>query len=68
MKVVVPTTLNFADWLKTVSPPPLPIKRADRKAMTEAEIATAENTQRGLIDPVKINQFIDPAKEVPRKK
>lgn len=64
MNVVV-AQQDFASWLEGMRPPPLKVKRIDRAAMTPEQIETAEARDRRLIDPSKINQFIDPAQEVP---
>lgn len=65
------TTGNFAEWLATVSTcvPPIKISKARLDQMNEKQRAELEAlNKRGMIDPRKINQFIDPAKEVPRRK
>lgn len=55
---------EFTQWLTSgATPPPLnpektgPLPDDERKAIDE----------RAIIDPRRINQFIDPAKEVPKK-
>lgn len=70
MKLVVQG--SFREWLATVSTSVPPIKlsqaRRDRMSKTEEEELAALTDGRKIIDPCRINQFIDPAREVPKSK
>lgn len=52
---------SFREWLARVSPPPL--KVTDRRSLKPEEVAQREMTSRAVIDPRRVNQFIDPEKE-----
>lgn len=67
MKMIVQG--SFREWLATVSPPPLKISKAklDRMAKTQEEELRAMTDGRKIIDPCRINQFIDPEKEPPTR-
>jgi hypothetical protein len=52
---------SFREWLVSVSPPPLKVR--GRSTLTPDELAEREMTNRRIIDPRKINQFIDPERE-----
>lgn len=68
MKLVV-QNLPFREWLKAVSLPPIKVSQAKLDRMNEAakaELEAANN--RKIIDPCKINVFIDPAKEALSKR
>jgi hypothetical protein len=55
---------SFRDWLASVSPPPLShLTKRERSEMTEVEVKRFEALDRKVIDPRRINQFIDPEKE-----
>lgn len=54
---------SFAEWLRSVSPPPLKIDKGMMTSMSPGLIEKEERRDRNVIDPRKINQFIDPERE-----
>jgi hypothetical protein len=54
---------SFREWLLKMSPPPLKLPQAQPAQTTEQWIKQQQMTDRQVIDPRKINQFIDPEKE-----
>lgn len=55
---IVKSQSDFAEWLKTASPSPVKVSEKELKWMNEAA--------RQIIDPCRINQFVDAATVKPR--
>ncbi len=61
---IVKTNLGFTEWMKSMTPPPIKLSKTKLQALTEEQRAEHEKTsERRIIDPCRINQFIDPEKE-----
>lgn len=54
---------SFREWLVRMSPPPLKLPLRLTKGTTEEWIKKNQMLDRQVIDPRKINAFLDPAKE-----
>lgn len=54
---------NFTEWLKSMKPPAIKLDKGTMTSMSPELIAKEERRDRRVIDPRRINQFIDPARE-----